>query len=178
MDPLIFISHCDEDKRFSGELISLLQRVGIPDEYIFSYSSPAHGLSLGENIYEGLRNRLIHDQKTFVIFLLSKDFYRSVDCLNEMGAAWITSKKTVGVLIPPFDFSQVKGVIEKGNIHMRVNEKLKLNELRDMLASFGNLPLKQGTSWEIIRDDFIDKVDSILNQDNLLTEFEEELKRI
>lgn len=173
MDSLIFISHCEEDKSYASALVTLLQRMRIDDKYIFSYSSPGHNIQLGKDIYEVLKEKLDYKQKVFVIYILSADFYRSPDCLNEMGAAWIASKDQVALLVPQFDFGQVKGVVGKGKIHMKIDDKNRLNDLKDRLVDFLGINAVSGNSWETMRDDFIISVSA-----NLLPQLSLEQKNI
>ena len=40
--------------------------------------------------------------------MLSKNYYNSPACLNEMGAAWVLKSDYQSILIPPFDFENIK----------------------------------------------------------------------
>lgn len=153
--PLVFISHCDEDVFYSDKLVELFQKMQVPDDCIFSYSSSGHKIPLGKDIYETLKEKLDYGQKVLVIFILSNEFYKSADCLNEMGAAWIASQERIAMLVPEFDFTQVKGVIGKNKIHMKVAERDRLNELKDRLTDFFALNSINQNSWEKMRDDYI-----------------------
>ena len=160
-EPLIFISHCSEDKVYSDQLIALLQRMQVPNDRIFSFSSPGHGIPLEQDIYHTLKQKLSYEQPVFVVFLLSKNFYNSPDCLNEMGAAWIASKKQIGILLPNFEFKQIRGVVERSKIHMEIGDKSRINDLKSMLEEFFLVSLVSGNPWEKMRDDFIDAIKNI-----------------
>lgn len=160
--PLVFISHCEEDKAYSDKLIALFQRTGLPNDLIFSYSSPGHGIPMGGEIYKELKERLSPSNRVFVLYLLTENFYASPDCLNEMGAAWITSQKQLGILIPPFEYKDVRGAIGKSTIHMNINRDANLNELRDEIETFCGVSLVSGNPWETMRNQFIADIESLI----------------
>ncbi len=48
-----------------------------------------------ENIFKWLKGRI--SEKPFVIYLLSPEYFSSVACLNEMGAAWVVENQHVAI---------------------------------------------------------------------------------
>ncbi len=129
-------------------------------------SLPANFIAREYNIYDYLKEQF-QNYDLRVIFVLSENYYNSADSLNEMGAAWVLQHKYTSVLIPQFDFRDIKGVVD----HMRISIKLdsdkvelkaRLNELRDTLIREFSLSdsLALQNIWERHRDEFIDKVNS------------------
>lgn len=99
-------------------------------------------LHTGNSLYAELRKELTNDN-VFVIFMLSENFYASLVCLNEMGAAWIRDAKCYVILLPEFTCGQMKGIIcEKGLIGISLDtydrpSVGRFNHLRCDLAAFG-----------------------------------------
>jgi TIR domain-containing protein len=161
----IFISHSSKDMKLVGELIDLIETIGVDSKDIFCSSFEGYGVSLGENFLERLRNEL--NNNVLVIFVLSQNFYESPICLCEMGATWIKTNEHIPILIPPFDYEKIKGVIQ--NIHgLKINEPLKLNLLKERLEEAFNLNPINNTRWESKRNNILDRIDKIINQPKTL----------
>ena len=97
----IFISHSSENAGYGRALVELLTSLGITHDSITFTSDASYGIPTGENIFDWLKGRI--SEKPFVIYLLSPEYYSSVACLNEMGAAWIIENKHIMVFTPDFD---------------------------------------------------------------------------
>ena len=153
----VFISHSSEDSAFVKPLVELFEHIGLNSENMFCSSAPGYGVPLHGNIYNYLKKQF-QNYDLRVIFVLSENYYKSVDSLNEMGAAWVLQHRYTSVLLPQFDFRDTKGVIKDMEISIKLDsEKFelrgRLNELRNSLQS--------QTIWERHRDEFIEKVNSI-----------------
>ncbi|MFC2175848.1 toll/interleukin-1 receptor domain-containing protein [Bacteroidota bacterium] len=96
----IFISHSSKNKDYGEALVDLLIGVGISADQIIFTSNDAYGIPTGENIFDWLKNRII--EKPHVIYLLSAEYYTSVACLNEMGAAWVVENAHTMMFTPDF----------------------------------------------------------------------------
>jgi hypothetical protein len=96
----IFISHASKNKNYGEALVDLLIGVGISADQIIFTSNDAYGIPTGENIFDWLKNRII--EKPHVIYLLSAEYYTSVACLNEMGAAWVVENAHTMMFTPDF----------------------------------------------------------------------------
>ncbi len=81
----IFISHSTIDKDYGMALKDLLVSL-MPKQKVFLSSSDIQGVPVNQDINETIKNEISNG--AYVIFLLSDNFYASVACLNEMGAAW------------------------------------------------------------------------------------------
>lgn len=162
----IFISHSSRDIAFVRPLVDLFGHIGLTSENMFCSSIPGYNIPLGKNIYDYLKI-LFQNYNLRVIFVLSDNYYNSPISLNEMGAAWVLQNQYTCVLVPQFDFGDIKGVIDQMHISIKLDSdkaelKSRLNELRSTLIQ--ELKLKNSLSlqniWEIHRDEFIDKVNS------------------
>jgi TIR domain len=146
----IFISHSSQDAPFVEELVDLLELIGIQGEKIFCTSFTGYGIDLGENFLDVIKEELHSD--TLVLFILSTNFYSSPICLCEMGATWVLTKEHIPILIPPFNFSDVKGVIPLTQ-GFRINDELKLNLFKEKIESiFGVSSNLNQSAWERKRD--------------------------
>lgn len=155
----IFISHSSIDSPIVGELINLIESVGIKSEQIFCSSFEGYGFELGEDFLERLKKEL--NEEILAFFILTPKFYKSPISLCEMGAIWIKTNKHIPILIPPFDFKDIKGVfpVSQG---MKINDKNKLNTLKETLENdFSLTPLKT-TIWEKKRDKFLTDINIII----------------
>lgn len=110
--PKVFISHSCKDKLITDALVELLKTAGIPESQIIASSTPGTQIHTGKPLYKELRKELSNN-KVFVIFLLSDNFYSSSVCLNEMGAVWIKQTPYRVMILPSFSFNKVEGVIKE-----------------------------------------------------------------
>lgn len=162
----IFISHSSRDLAFVQPLVELFEHIGLNTETMFCSSVPGYNVPLDYNIFDYMKEQF-YNYDLRVIFVLSENYYRSPACLNEMGAAWVLQHRYTSVLLPGFDFSGSKGVLDQMRILIALNSekmelKARLNELRDTLIR--ELGLGRSTAhqniWERHRDQFIDQVSS------------------
>lgn len=169
--PMIFISHSTDDKEYAKVLVDLLEKIGLDEQTVFCSSVPGYDVKLGKDIYEHLR-ALFQTRELHIIYLLSKNFYDSPASLNEMGAAWVLKKEATSVLLPEFDFADMKGVVNNRETAMKLDSdeievKDKLNQLYETIVEEFSLKKKTATVWERIRDNFIQKTKKIHGQNKL-----------
>lgn len=163
----IFISHSSRDLVFVQPLVELFEHIGLNPENMFCSSVTGYNVPLDGNIYNYLKEQFQYFNLR-VIFVLSENYYNSPDSLNEMGAAWVLQHKYTSVLLPKFDFRDVKGVIDQMRISIKLDSeeyelKARLNELRKTIVSeMGlNVSLSSQNIWERHRDEFVKKVNSV-----------------
>lgn len=155
----IFISHSTEDKEYVQALVELLEDIGINEEQLFCSSLREYGVKIGEDIYDRLK-REFTSYDLWVFFILSDNYYRSAACLNEMGAAWVLQKDYLSVLLPEFNFSDVKGAINPKKIGIKLNDiqiDSVLNDLKDKICDIFGCTISQNR-WERVRRAFLNKV--------------------
>ena len=99
----IFISHSSKNKFYGDKIVDLLRSVGVKEYEIIFTSNTAYGIPVGQNIFNWLKSQIT--ENPFVIYLLSEDYYHSIACLNEMGAAWIIENKHAALFTPNFNLS-------------------------------------------------------------------------
>lgn len=155
----LFISHSSVDKETIKPLIDLLEDIGVPHNQIFFSSHPAYGVLQGEDIFLRLKKEL--QSNVFALFLLSENFYKSPVCLCEMGAVWIKSNKQIPILIPPFDFKDIKGVFPN-SLGFKINDKDELNSFKGNIEEYFNLTPIHMSRWEEKRNEFLEKISELL----------------
>ncbi|MBA9079048.1 MULTISPECIES: toll/interleukin-1 receptor domain-containing protein [Rufibacter] len=156
----VFISHASADKDIVEKIIDLLKVMGVNSDKIFCTSFDGYGIDLGDNFLDALKRELNKD--ALVLFVFSKKFYESPICLCEMGAAWVTTKEHVPILIPPFGFADVKGVFPNTQ-GMILNDKDKINSLKERIEKFFSLTPAKHSIWERERNNILEEIDRRLN---------------
>jgi hypothetical protein len=156
----VFISHSSLDTQIVDELLDILKLIGLRQDQIFCSSIKGYGIPLGEHLFERLKAELNED--IAVIFVLSENFYNSPICLAEMGAAWVLSKDHAPLIVPPFDFGQVRGVL-KNTIGITINDKHDINGLSDWVEKEFGITNASGRDWERSRDKILGRITGHIN---------------
>lgn len=153
MQKKIFISHSSIDEKIGEKLVDALVSMGVPQDIIF-YSSKYHtGVGLGCDFSKVVKTAL--EECEIVIFLLTKSFYQSEYCLNEMGAVWYSNKRFIPVLLGDLTLSDMKGFIDSHYIALKPKQKETYKlfvELKKYIDVFNDLQ-----SPEAIFKDFIEE---------------------
>lgn len=96
-----------------------------------------------------------------VLFVLSHNYYQSSPCLNEMGAAWVTSKVYNSILTPNFDFKHLSGAIDPSKISFYMNDANGLDKFKDKVIELFELENVDYKIWNGDKKKFIDSVEEI-----------------
>lgn len=160
--PKIFISHSSQDKEYVTCLVDFLEDIGLTENQLFCSSVPGYGIPLDEDIYDYLKQQF-QEHDLHVILVLSDNYYQSVACMNEMGAAWILQSKYTTILLPGFEFKEIKGAINPRKIGLKLDSdpievKEKLGQLKNVLSQEFGLTQISDVRWERKRDTFIDTI--------------------
>lgn len=155
----IFISHASKDVNLVRQFVELLYHIGIHESNIFCSSVPELSIPEGENICDYLAS-MFQKEKLYVIFMLSNDYYNSVMCLNEMGAAWVTKTDYTTILFPSFEYKEIKGAIDPRKISIKLDNEFairQLNQLKTKLQKVFNIAEDSISQerWERYRNNFI-----------------------
>nr|WP_268830661.1 toll/interleukin-1 receptor domain-containing protein [Photobacterium phosphoreum] len=156
----VFISHAYKDAEVVEEIIELLEAIGVESNQIFCTSFEGYGIGLGENFLDTIKNEL--SSNSMVLFILSENFYRSPICMCEMGAAWVLSKEHIPLIVPPLNYSDIKGVfpLTQG---MVLTDAMKLNSFKDKIEKTFNITNKLSFStWERKRDRVCSRLGGII----------------
>jgi len=131
----IFISHSSRNKNYGEKLVELLRSLGIKETEIIFTSNIAYGIPVGQNIFNWLKSQI--SENPFVIYLLSKEYYESIACLNEMGAAWIIENKHAAIFTPNFNLSSTEfqsGVLDPREIGFYINDEDRVLSFTQVLS--------------------------------------------
>jgi len=163
--PKLFISHARDDIIIVKKFVSLLEKIGIESEHLFCSSIDGYDVPQGAgDIYDYLRKEMSNDG-LFVIMMLSKKYYASKVCLNEMGAAWVKQAAYQVILLPGFDYTRIKGVIRPTEMCFKLDDAVHraydMNELKERILKHLGLPTIDSTQWERKRDDFFSEIDAL-----------------
>ena len=148
----VFISHSSEDVAYVTAIVELLEDIGLTEQQVVCSSVPGYGIPLGADIYDWLSEQF-QKYELHVLFCLSKNYYNSVACLNEMGAAWVLKTKYDSLLLPSFSFQDIKGAVNANQIGLKLDSpdallKEHLNQLKDGLIDEFSLSTLTASRWE------------------------------
>ena len=150
-DPKVFISHSSIDKKYAQALVKLFETIGLDNKKVFCSSVPGYGIPLGKDIFETLSEEF-NQHALQIIYLLSENYYKSEASLNEMGAAWVLGKKYTSILVPGFDFSEIKGAIDPRKISIKIDSDedeylQRIDELKNQLTKDFSLTPISNAQW-------------------------------
>jgi hypothetical protein len=131
----IFISHSSRNKFYGDKLVELLRSVGLKENEIIFTSNTAYGIPVSQNIFNWLKSQIT--EKPFVIYLLSEEYYQSIACLNEMGAAWIIENKHAAIFTPNFNLSSKEfqsGALDPREIGFYINDEDRILSFLQLLS--------------------------------------------
>lgn len=131
----IFISHSSKNKDIGNCFVKLLRGIGISENEIIFTSNKAYGIPVGQNIFNWLKSQII--EKPFVIYLLSNEYYKSVACLNEMGAAWIIENEHLAIFTQDFKIESMEfqnGAIDPRELGCFVDDEEGMHSLIQVLS--------------------------------------------
>lgn len=156
----VFISHSSKDGDVVEELIEILESIGLNSTQIFCSSFEGYGIEYGENFLERIKEEL--GNNILVIFLLSNNFYQSPICLCEMGATWVKTNQHIPILIPPFGFEDIKGVIPLTQ-GFKVTDGAALNQFKSQIEKIFNInSVLNFSTWERKRDKIINRIEDVI----------------
>ena len=154
----IFISHSSDDVKYVRRIVEFLEDLNVPEDGIFCSSIPEYGIPGGEKIFDFLRGQF-DTYDLHVIFVLSKNYCKSIASLNERGAAWVGRNEYTVLLLPHFPYSEIKGVLDPREIATKIDDEstinIRLSELRDKILSEFALNKINENKWERVRNSFI-----------------------
>jgi hypothetical protein len=138
----IFISHSSKNANYGNALVELLTGIGIISDLIIFTSNTAYGIPIGQNIFNWLKKRI--NEKPHVIYLLSQEYYSSIACLNEMGAAWMVENEHTMIFTPNFKLDSHEfqnGALDPREIGFYVDNEERLTAfIESLITSFDITP--------------------------------------
>lgn len=157
----IFISHSSKDKEYGDVLLELLKGLGLKREEVIYTSNDLYGVPLGKKIYNYLRENI--DIEVHMFFLLSANYFKSIACLNEMGAAWLAQKEHTVIGIPEFDFNSKEFrdcCIDSSEMGMLMDNYLRITELKGIVErEFGKRV--DDMEWQSLLETYKNNIEKI-----------------
>jgi hypothetical protein len=165
----IFISHSSSDKDIGSKLVQMLVQLGVQSNQIVFTSLEGYGIPKGQDIFDWLKSQL--HEKPFVIYLLSDDYYNSVACLNEMGAAWMIESEHIFFFVPEFDLNSTKfssGSINPRKMGVKLNDKEALFSFFDEFKSIYPIQPKIAVLTRAV-DEFVQEIGLLKEKEEFLS---------
>jgi hypothetical protein len=156
----IFISHSSKNLAYGQAIVDLLVAVGVSSDQIIFTSNDAFGIPTGQSIFNWLKARIT--EKPHVIYLLSSEYYSSIACLNEMGAAWIVENEHTIIFTPEFNPTSSEfqsGALDPREIGFKINNQDRVIGFIEDLRNAFPISTRAVFVGQKIRE-FIEKVDS------------------
>lgn len=154
----LFLSHSSQDIKIVEAFVDFMYKIGLTEKDIVCTSVATTKIPVTMDIFEYL-NTLLSEEHIYVIFFLSDNYYSSPVCLNEMGAAWIKRSGSLNLLLPGFNFDDIRGVVNKNQVAIKLGAcdgmtKASFNDYKAILENIFNLNIPY-TRWELARDEFL-----------------------
>ncbi|MBP1047604.1 toll/interleukin-1 receptor domain-containing protein [Enterococcus sp. BWM-S5] len=167
----VFISHCNKDKKYSDIFAELLKIFGFRNEDIFYSSKVETGVNPGELIFDRLKKEL--KDEPIVLYFLSNNYYRSVPCLNEMGASWVMTDEHYPVALPNFSHKDIKGALDSNHLMLMLNTQLDVTEIFKLMkqiceAAEVEIPLEVAFNSSKYIQPLFEKLEELIYLSNFL----------
>ena len=173
-EPLIFLSHKSDDKKYGHALRNFIIGLGVKDSQLIYTSHELNKIPLNKNIYDYLRECI--NTNVFMIILWSDKYLESPACLNEMGAAWVVQADYTNIYVPTFSFGNPKyhecavdtrkmGAVLNGDGHCRT----AMIELKKKIIDMFNLEIDESKTVYLL-DEFTKEITAV-NSENKRFEF-------
>lgn len=157
----IFISHSANDKEIVGELIGLLEGIGVASNKIFCSSFEGYGIKLGTNWLDAIKQELTDE--SLVLFVLTTNFYNSHMCQCELGAVWANTLRHIPILVPPLNYNDLEYIL-RNQQSMVINDENQINSLYEEILEWFNLSPLKANIWRLKSDKFLGNIDGILKK--------------
>lgn len=161
----VFVSHAIKDKAIIDWFVDdlLVGVLNIKTNDIFCISTEGMKIKSGEDWRNQIRENIISAEIIFLI--ITPHFKQSEVCLNEMGAAWVSSGKVFPLITEPINFRTV-GVIQESNQIEKLLEETSLDRIKDEIQVILKIPAReiQSDRWTSKKKEFIRKVNKHIQE--------------
>ncbi|MCF6271113.1 MAG: TIR domain-containing protein, partial [Melioribacteraceae bacterium] len=160
----IFLSHASKDgeivKYFIDDILTGGLSVRIND--IFCTTTDGTKIESGEDWRNSIREEL--KNAAITILIITSNYKESEICLNEMGAAWVTSGKVIPLIVEPIKYSSVGIIQEPKQIEKLLDEK-SLDRLKDIIQRKLDIPNTEIKSdrWSTKKIEFLTKIEDYIS---------------
>lgn len=155
----IFISHSSKDKEiiqaFMDEI--LIGALGIKITDIFCTTTDGTKIKSGNDWRNDIKEHLVGSKITFLI--ITPNYKESEICLNEMGAAWVLSGRTIPLIVEPVNYESV-GLLQEVKQVEKIQDGGSLDRIKDILQEDLGIPHQEIPSdwWSTKKDRFLEKI--------------------
>lgn len=152
----IFISHATRDSEIINAFVDLILHGGlsVSIDDIFCVSTDGTKIKSGEDWRNSIKDNLLSAD---INFLIITPYYKESEvCLNEMGAAWVTSATVLPLIIEPINYNTV-GVIQQPKQIEKLLDESSLDRIKDIVQEKLNIPISQIKSdrWTAKKKEFL-----------------------
>lgn len=159
----IFISHATKDKVIVDAFVDLILHgaLSVPIDEIFCVSTDGTKIVSGANWRDSIKDSLLSAKVNFLI--ITPNYKESEICLNEMGAAWVTSAVVIPLIVDPIKFNTV-GVIQEPTQIEKLLDEGSLDRIRDRVEEELEIPKAQIKSdrWRAKKKEFLIRIEKHL----------------
>ena len=155
----IFISHASSDALLVDALVQLIEGgIGIASTQIFCTSLEEQGVPPGVDFKSHIKERL--GEARTVVAVVSPRYYNSAFCMCELGATWALAKDFIPLLVPPVDYSDLRGTLF-GTQVLPVDRDEKLDSMHTVIARLTAHP-ESVVRWNSRKAQFLQKLPDVL----------------
>ena len=157
----IFISHAVRDKELAELLEDLIETgIGIPHNDIFCTSLEGLGIPNGIDFKQHIQKEL--EGCDTVVAMISENYYASPFCMCELGAVWAYSKHFFPILVPPLNFTDLRGILPGTQCRKLLDTSMP-SALYDCLCKLASVPVPVAR-FDTKKAAFLDKLPNILKR--------------
>ncbi len=155
----VFISHASKDKEIADAFVDLLLHgaLSVPIDKIFCVSTDGTKIESGANWRDSIKESLLSAKLNFLI--ITPNYKESEVCLNEMGAAWVTSATVLPFIVEPINYKTV-GIIQEPNQIEKLLDEKSLDRIKDIVQEKLEISntLVKSDRWTVKKKEFLIRV--------------------
>lgn len=152
----IFISHATKDKEIIDAFVDIILQgaLSVPIDKIFCVSTDGTKIKSGADWRDSINESLLSAKVNFLI--ITPNYKESEVCLNEMGAAWVTSATVLPLIIDPINYKTV-GIIQEPNQIEKLLDEKSLDRIKDIVQEKLEIPpaLIKSDRWTAKKKEFL-----------------------
>lgn len=152
----VFISHASRDKEIVDAFIDLILHgaLSVPIDEIFCVSTDGTKIESGADWRDSINESLLSAKVNFLI--ITPNYKESEVCLNEMGAAWVTSATVLPLIVEPISYKTV-GIIQEPNQIEKLLDEKSLDRIKDIIQEKLDISpaLIKSDRWTVKKKEFL-----------------------
>ncbi len=159
----VFISHASKDKEIVDAFVDLILHgaLSVPIDKIFCVSTDGTKIESGADWRDSINESLLSAKVNFLI--ITPNYKESEVCLNEMGAAWVTSATVLPLIVEPINYKTV-GVIQEPTQIEKILDERSLDRIKDIVQEKLEISpaLVRSDRWTVKKKEFLIRVKKYL----------------